>query len=68
MECVPVRMALSDMISDEEKLTGGFGPLRSIAGRIECLLLLDDIAAGELQQLGQSLISRVLGDFGQVMK
>lgn len=31
-------MALSDMVREDEKLTGGFGPLRSIAGRMECRL------------------------------
>lgn len=38
IECVPWRTALSEMVSDVEKLTGGFGPLRSTAGRTECLL------------------------------
>jgi hypothetical protein len=38
MECVPCRIALSDMVSEDEKFTGGLGPLRSMAGRIECLL------------------------------
>jgi hypothetical protein len=38
IECVPCKTALSEMVRDVEKLTGGFGPLRSTAGRTECLL------------------------------
>lgn len=39
MEWLPCRMALSEMVRDDEKFTGGFGPLRSMAGRMECRLL-----------------------------
>lgn len=39
IECVPWRIALSEMVRESEKWTGGLGPLRSIAGRMECLLL-----------------------------
>lgn len=46
MECVPWRIALSDIVRDDEKLTGGFGPLRSMAGRMECRLL-DMVELGE---------------------
>ncbi|TFA97619.1 hypothetical protein CCMA1212_010612 [Trichoderma ghanense] len=44
IEWLPSRTALSEMVSDVEKLTGGFGPLRSTAGRMECLLLDMDAA------------------------
>ena len=39
IECVPCNIALLEMVREDEKLTGGLGPLRSMAGRIECLLL-----------------------------
>lgn len=42
IECVPTRIALSETVREEEKLTGGRGPLLETAGSIECRLL-DDI-------------------------
>lgn len=39
IECVPDSKALSEITKEDEKLTGGFGPLLSMVGRIECRLL-----------------------------
>jgi hypothetical protein len=53
IECVPWRIALSEIVRVEEKWTGGLGPLRSIAGRIECLLL-------DMMETSQVIIARLL--------
>jgi hypothetical protein len=44
MECVPTRDASLGIIKDEEKLTGGFGPL---GGATDGRLLVEDMFAGE---------------------
>lgn len=56
-------MALSDIVREEEKLTGGFGPLRSIAGRIDCLLL--DMIKGEVESQPDASILRCSMDISR---
>ena len=55
MECVPCRTALEEMVREEEKLTGGFGPFLSETGRVEPRLL--DIVR-ELACFGAKLETR----------
>lgn len=49
MECVPRRMALSEMTLEAARLAGAFGPALSMGGRIECRLLDDDIVGVSLR-------------------
>lgn len=51
MECEPVKMLLSDILAEDEALTGACGPELELDGRTERRLLLLEAMAGTARSL-----------------